>query len=112
MVQALRLFESAPAPLPAFLYPARPGSDSRESYRLKIAMARGGDPSNLSTGLYHAVQTLRQTAGRGGGAASLPEVEIHDWPKLSPTAATMIDMRHGPLPTQDEARWQLDFLGR
>jgi hypothetical protein len=24
----------------------------------------------------------------------------------------MIDMRHGPLPTQDEAKWQLDFLAR
>jgi hypothetical protein len=24
----------------------------------------------------------------------------------------MIDMRHGPMPTQDEAKWQLDFLGR
>ena len=24
----------------------------------------------------------------------------------------MIDMRHGPLPAQDEAKWQLDFLAR
>jgi hypothetical protein len=27
------------------------------------------------------------------------------------TAATMIDMSQGHLPTQDEAKWQLDFLG-
>jgi hypothetical protein len=46
-----------------------------------------------------------------GGAASLPEVDIHDC-RPSPTGATMIDMRHGPLPTQDNAKWQLDFLGR
>ena len=47
---------------------------------------------------------------RDGGAASLPEVDIHDWP----TAARGHDHRHapGPLPTQDEAKWQLDFLGR
>jgi hypothetical protein len=55
--------------------------------------------------------TLLQTVERDGGAASLPVVDIHDWPTV---AYCGHDDRHasGPLPTQDEAKWQLDFLAR
>jgi hypothetical protein len=42
-----------------------------------------GDPSDLSAGLYHAAQTLRQTVERDGGAASLPQVDIQDWPTIA-----------------------------
>lgn len=58
----------------------RPGPDSREAYRLKIAPAGGEIEATSSAGLYYAVQTLRQLV-EGDGAA-LPEVEIHDWPSL------------------------------
>ena len=89
----------------------RPGPDSRESYRIRIT-AQGGEVEAVSSaGLYYAVQTLRQLAEGEGGGASLPEVEIHDWPSVA-YRGTMIDMSHGPLPTEDEVKRQIDFLSR
>ena len=65
-------------------------------------------------------QSVRRTVSRGSNSASNggtrrrrrvpPGGPISTTGRPSPTAATMIDMRHGPLPTQDEAKWQLDFL--
>ena len=89
----------------------RPGPDSRESYRLKIAPSGAEVEASSSAGLYYAVQTLRQLVEGSGPAAALPEVEIHDWPSLA-YRGTMVDMSHGPLPTVDEVERHLDFLAR
>src|ERR1700693_277519 len=89
----------------------RPGPDSREAYRLKIS-AQGGDIEAVSSaGLYYAVQTVRQLVEGDGATAALPEVDIHDWPALA-YRGTMIDMSHGPLPTEAEVKRQIDFLAR
>ena len=97
----------ASLPLPG----ERPGPDSRESYRLKITPGGGEIEAISSAGLYYAVQTLRQLVEGEGNVAALPEVEIHDWPTVA-YRGTMIDMSHGPLPTEDEVKRQIDFLAR
>ena len=89
----------------------RPGPDSREAYRLKIEPGGGEIEAVSSAGLYYAVQTLRQLVDGDSGGAALPEVQIHDWPSLA-YRGTMIDMSHGPLPTEDEVKRQIDFLAR
>jgi hypothetical protein len=97
----------ASLPLPG----ERPGPASRESYRVKITPVGGEIEAISSAGLYYAVQTLRQMVEGVGRAATLPEVAIHDWPAIA-YRGTMIDMSHGPLPTEDEVKRQLDFLAR
>ena len=61
--------------------------------------------------MYYAAQTLPQLVEGTGDAASLPEVEIHDWPSL-PYRGIMVDTSHGPLPTEAEIKRQIDFLAR
>lgn len=97
----------AALPLPG----ERSGPDSRESYRLKITSKGGEIQANSSAGLYYAVQTLRQIVEDGSQGAVLPEVDIHDWPAVA-YRGTMIDMSHGPLPTEDEVKRQIEFLAR
>jgi hexosaminidase len=97
----------ASLPLPG----ERPGPESREAYRLKITPAGGEIQAISSAGLYYAVQTLRQLVESDGGGAALPEVQIHDWPSLA-YRGTMIDISHGPLPTENEVKRQIDFLAR
>jgi hexosaminidase len=89
----------------------RPGPDSREAYRLQIAPGGAEIEAASSAGLYYAVQTLRQLVESDGSGATLPEVAIHDWPSFA-YRGTMIDMSHGPLPTEDEVKHQIDFLAR
>ena len=89
----------------------RPGPDSREAYRLKITPGGGEVEAISSAGLYYAVQTLRQLIEGDGSGAAFPEVEIRDWPSVA-YRGTMIDMSHGPLPTVDEVKRQIDFLAR
>jgi hexosaminidase len=89
----------------------QPGPDSRESYRLKITPEGGKIQASSSAGLYYAVQTLRQMIETDDRGAVLPEVDIHDWPAVA-YRGTMIDMSHGPLPTEDEVKRQIDFLSR
>ena len=89
----------------------RAAPDSRESYRLKITMA-GGEiqaicPQDCITRFKLCVKRWNETAAPRPSRRSISTTG-----HASPTAATMIDMRHGPLPTQDEAKWQLDFLAR
>jgi hypothetical protein len=64
-----------------------------------------------SAALYYAAQTLRQLVEGTGAAGALPEVEIRDWPSL-PYRGVMIDMSHGPLPTEGEIKRQIDFMAR
>jgi len=89
----------------------RPGAESRESYNLRISSSGAEVRARSSAGLYYAVQTMRQLAEAENGEQILPEVEIHDWPALS-YRGFMMDTSHGPLPTEDEIKRQLDFLAR
>ena len=97
----------ADLPLPG----ERPGPGSREAYRLKITPGGGEIEASSSAGLYYAVQTLRQLVEGNGSSAALPEVEIQDWPSLA-YRGTMVDVSHGPLPTESEVKRQIDFLAR
>jgi hypothetical protein len=89
----------------------RVGPDSRESYRSKITMAGGAIqaicPPDCITRFKLCVKRWNETAARRPSRRSISTTG-----QPSPTAATMIDMRHGTLPTQVEANWQLDFLAR
>ena len=87
------------------------GPDSREAYTLKITVNGAEIRSRSSAGIYYGVQTLRQLLEGEGNAAFLPEVEIEDWPALA-YRGTMVDMSHGPLPTEEEVKRQLDLLAR
>jgi hexosaminidase len=88
-----------------------PGPGSREAYTLRV------DPEGVevqaisSAGLFYGVQTLCQLVEGNAADADLPEVEVRDWPSFA-YRGTMVDMSHGPLPTEDEIKRQLDFLAR
>ena len=89
----------------------RPGPDSRESYEVRIRSAGAEIRARTSAGLYYAAETVRQLVEERAGEKFLPEVEIHDWPALA-YRGFMMDTSHGPLPTEDEVKRQIDFLAR
>jgi len=89
----------------------KPGRDSREAYSLKVTPDRIELSAASSAGLFYGGQTLCQLVEGNAAQAVLPEVEIHDWPSL-PYRGVMVDMSHGPLPTVEEIKRQLDFLAR
>lgn len=96
-----------PLPMPG----ERPGPESREAYQLKVTPAGVEISARSSVGVFYAVQTLRQLVEGEGEGAVLPEVEIQDWPAMA-YRGTMVDMSHGPLPTEEEIKRQIDFLAR
>jgi hypothetical protein len=102
-----RTGQSSAIPLPG----ERPGPESREAYRLSIKPEGIELRSTSSAGLFYGIQTACQLVEGHGNDAALPEVEIHDWPSLA-YRGTMVDMSHGPLPTEQEVKRQLDFLAR
>ncbi len=107
---AIVLERSGPAdPLP--IPGEHPGPESREAYELTVTSSGASVRSRSSAGVFYGIQTLAQLIEGSGEAASLPSVEIHDWPALA-YRGTMVDMSHGPLPTEDEVKRQLDFLAR
>jgi hexosaminidase len=85
------------------------GPDSREAYAVNVTSEGAEIRANSSAGLFYGVQTLLQLAEGSGAEAAFPEVEIHDWPSL-PYRGIMVDMSHGPLPTENEVERQIDFL--
>ncbi len=89
----------------------QPGPDSREAYDLKITATGICIRGRSSAGVFYGIQTLVQLVEGEGAGASLPEVEIHDWPSLA-YRGTMVDMSHGPLPTEEEIKRQISFLSR
>ncbi len=89
----------------------RPGPESREAYWLKVTPEGAEIRAVSSAGLYYGVQTLCQLVEGRAGEAMLPEVEIHDWPSLA-YRGVMMDMSHGPLPTEEEVKRQIDFFAR
>jgi len=86
----------------------RPGPDSRESYTLHISDKGVEVRARSSAGLYYAVQTIQQLVE---DEKFLPEVDIQDWPALA-YRGFMMDTSHGPLPTEDEIKRQINFLAR
>ena len=96
-----------PLPVPG----EKAGPESRETYRLTIAPDRVEIKARSSAGLYYGVQTLCQLVDGYADQAVLPEVEIEDWPSLA-YRGTMVDISHGPLPTEEEIKRQLDLLAR
>ncbi|HEV2495467.1 MAG TPA: beta-N-acetylhexosaminidase [Terriglobia bacterium] len=89
----------------------QPGPDSPEAYSIRISTDGAEVRARSSRGLFYGVQTLRQLVEGEGPGAALPVVAIRDWPALA-YRGTMVDMSHGPLPTEKEAERQLDFLAR
>jgi len=89
----------------------RAGQDSRESYTLRIAGKSAEVRARSSAGLYYAVQTIRQLVEESAGEKFLPEVDIQDGPALA-YRGFMMDTSHGPLPTEDEIKRQINFLAR
>lgn len=89
----------------------KPGPDSREAYDLTVTEQRVKIHARSSAGIFYGAQTLRQLVEGEGSQAVLPEVEIHDWPSLA-YRGTMVDISHGPLPTEKEIERELDFLAR
>jgi hexosaminidase len=87
------------------------GRNSREAYDLSVTEKEVKVHSRSSAGIYYGLQTLRQLLEGQGSQASLPVVEIHDWPSME-FRGTMVDISHGPLPTAKEIERQIDFLAR
>src|SRR6266545_4982749 len=103
------LRSGAADPLPA--KQETPGPDSRESYRIRVTGEGAELRARSSAGIFYAVETLGQLVEGEGDEASLPFVEIEDWPDLS-YRGVMMDLSHGPLPTVQEIERQIDFLAR
>jgi hexosaminidase len=87
----------------------KPGPDSREAYTLQVTPQRAEIRAKSSAGIFCGVQTLRQLIEGEKGKAFLPEVEIQDWPSLA-YRGVMMDLSHGPMPTEEEIKRQIDFL--
>jgi len=88
-----------------------PGPDSREAYTLRVTPEGAEVRGRSSAGVFYGVQTLIQLVEGEGDQAELPEVEIQDWPSVA-YRGPMVDMSHGPLPTEAEIKRQLEFLAR
>lgn len=84
---------------------------SREAYALKITAGKIYIEANTATGLYYALQTLRQMPERNDGTIFFPLAEIVDEPRLK-YRGVMMDFAHGGLLKVDEIKRQLDFLAR
>ncbi|WP_332369201.1 beta-N-acetylhexosaminidase [Spirosoma telluris] len=85
--------------------------NKREQYTLTITRKGIDITAQTSTGLFYAVQTIRQLLQNQGPKASLPIVTISDQPKLA-YRGVMMDFAHGGLLTVDEIKKQIDFLAR
>jgi hypothetical protein len=88
----------------------QPGPQSRESYHLKVTTAGAEIWGKSSAAVFYGVQTLCQLPEGEGAQASLPEVEIDDWPSLA-YRGVMVDVgSEGAMSTPEEVKRQLDFM--
>ena len=87
----------------------KPGPDCREAYSLRISPQGAEIRAKSSAGIFYGMQTLRQLVDGETDKSYLPEVDIHDWPSLA-YRGVMMDLSHGPMPTEDEIKRQIDFL--
>jgi hexosaminidase len=96
---------------PLALPEEQPGPNSPEAYDLTVTQQGVKIHARSSAGIFYGAETLRQLVEGEGAGAVLPEVDIHDWPSMA-YRGTMVDISHGPLPTEKEIERQLDFLAR
>ncbi|MGH9664634.1 MAG: glycoside hydrolase family 20 zincin-like fold domain-containing protein, partial [Bryobacteraceae bacterium] len=89
----------------------QPGPESREAYQLRVTPDGAELRARTSAGLFYGAETLLQMVEGSGRGTFLPDTEIHDWPSLA-YRGVMYDLSHGPLPTEDEIKRQIDFLAR
>jgi hypothetical protein len=89
----------------------RAGPDSREAYQVRITSSGAEIKAKSSAGLFYGVQTFLQLMEKTNGEPTVPEVTIEDWPTLA-YRGVMMDLSHGPLPTEKEIKKQIDFLAR
>jgi hexosaminidase len=89
---------------------ARP-ENKREAYSLTITKESVKVTATTSTGLFYAVQTIRQLLQGTGANAALSVAKIDDTPAI-PYRGVMMDFAHGGLLTVDEIKRQIDFLSR
>ncbi len=87
----------------------KPGPDCREAYSLRISPQGAEIRAKSSAGIFYGMQTLRQLVEGETDKSYLPEVDIQDWPSLA-YRGVMMDLSHGPMPTEDEIKRQIDFL--
>lgn len=85
--------------------------NNREQYNLSISSKGIQVDAVTSTGLYYAVQTIRQLITGVASNALLPALHIKDKPAL-PYRGVMMDFAHGNLLTIEEIKKQIDFLAR
>ncbi len=86
-----------------------PGPQSREEYSIQVAPGGGKVQARSSAGLFYGSETLCQLGEGDPERATLPAVEIHDWPALA-YRGVLVDMSEGPLPTVQEIKRQIAFL--
>ncbi|MGB8943404.1 MAG: beta-N-acetylglucosaminidase domain-containing protein, partial [Streptomyces sp.] len=84
-------------------------------YRLAVGRIGGRDTIALAgtgdDGLFHGVQTLRQLITKNtGGRATVPGVQIRDWPGTS--VRGMTEGFYGTPWTREQRLDQIDFMGR
>ena len=87
------------------------GPDSREAYSLDVTSQGVEIKARSAAGLYYGAETLLQLIEDHAGEQVLPVVQIHDWPAFA-YRAVMMDMSHGPLPTEAEVKRQIDATAR
>lgn len=85
--------------------------NKRESYTIKISENKIYIEAFTATGLYYALQTLKQMPELYGKAAYFPLAEIADEPMLK-YRGVMMDFAHGGLLKVDEVKRQIDFLAK
>jgi hexosaminidase len=89
----------------------QPGPNCREAYTLRVWPQGAEIRAKSSAGIYYGVQTLDQLVEGEGKSSYLPEVDVQDWPSLS-YRGLMMDLSHGPMPTEEEIKRQIDFISR
>jgi hexosaminidase len=87
------------------------GPNCREAYHISVKNDEVKVVANSYAGFFYAVQTLVQLIEGQSQTASLPEVEISDWPILA-YRGVMVDMSHGQMPKVEEIKKQIDFLSK
>lgn len=105
IIKLIRTGPIAPLAVPG----EKAGPDSPQAYTLTINESGGEITAATSAGLYFGVQTVCQLIEGEGAEATIPHVEIKDWPTFA-YRGVMVDCSHGPLPTEEEFKRQLDFL--
>lgn len=108
--RTIRLIRTGPVDaLPRDNEPA--GPNSREAYHIRVSTSGAEVRAASSAGLFYGAETVLQLVEGDGTGASLPAVEIDDWPSMA-YRGVMFDKSHGALPTEEAVKRQIDFLAQ